>query len=282
MTPGILYVVSTPIGNLDDLTVRAGRILSEVDALLVEDTRRTATLLRHVGATTPMISLHRHNERERERMVLERLGAGDTLALVSDAGTPLVSDPGERLVERVREAGHTVVPVPGPSAVMAALVASGLPAVPFLFLGFSPRKGRERAAFLERVREARETVVLFESPERTASLLAELAAGGDGARVGAVARELTKLHEEVRRGTVQELAHYYAEDPPRGEVTLVLAPSASEAVDAEAVDDAAVRALGRALLDEGLPPSRAAREVARRLGLPRNRVYALLQELARP
>jgi 16S rRNA (cytidine1402-2'-O)-methyltransferase len=282
MTPGTLYIVSTPIGNLEDLTVRAARILSEVDTLLVEDTRRTATLLRHLGVTTPMVSLHRHNEREREQMVLERLAAGGSLALVSDAGTPLVSDPGERLVERVREAGHTVVPIPGPSAVMAALVASGLPAVPFFFLGFPPRKGRERAAFLERIREARETVVLFESPERTAALLHELAEGGDGARPAAVARELTKLHEEVRRGTVLELSRYYAEDPPRGEVTLVLAPPVGETVDAEAVDDAAVRALGRALLDEGVPPSRAAREVARRLSLPRNRVYALLQELARP
>jgi len=280
MTPGILYIVSTPIGNLEDLTVRAARILGEVDAVLAEDTRRSSILLRHIGVRTPMVSLHQHNERARESEVLSRLAAGDSLALVSDAGTPLVSDPGERLVAAVREAGFQVIPIPGPSAVMAALVASGLPAIPFAFLGFPPRKGRERADFLSRVRTAPETVVLFESPERTARLLAELAAEPGGAqRQGAVTRELTKLHEEVRSGTVGELAGYYSENPLRGEVTIVLAPAPESGADASAVDDAAIRALGSALLGEGLAPSRAAREVARRLGVPRNRAYELLQEL---
>jgi 16S rRNA (cytidine1402-2'-O)-methyltransferase len=281
MTPGILYIVSTPIGNLEDVTARAARILGEVEAVLAEDTRRTGILLRHLGLSTPTLSLHAHNERAREARVLERLEAGAALALVSDAGTPLVSDPGERLVEAVREAGHQVVPIPGPSAVMAALVASGLPAVPFAFLGFSPRKGRERSAFLERVRGAEETVVLFESPERVARLLEELAEGGDGDREVAVARELTKLHEEVRRGTVASLARYYREHPPRGEVTLVVAPSGSgqEAAASEAeeqVDEAAIQALGEALLAQGMSPSRAAREVARRLGVRKNQAYALL------
>jgi 16S rRNA (cytidine1402-2'-O)-methyltransferase len=283
MTPGILYIVSTPIGNLEDLTVRAARILGEADAVLAEDTRRTSILLRHIGVSTPMVSLHQHNERARETEVLSRLQGGATLALVSDAGTPLVSDPGERLVARVREAGYRVIPIPGPSAVMAALVASGLPAIPFAFLGFPPRKGRERTEFLARIRSASETVVLFESQERTARLLSEIASEPVGAeRMGAVARELTKLHEEVRSGTVGQLAGYYEENPPRGEVTIVLAPAAESGADLRAVDDAAIRALGAALLGEGLSPSRAAREVARRLGVPRNRAYELVQELAGP
>jgi 16S rRNA (cytidine1402-2'-O)-methyltransferase len=283
MTTGILYIVSTPIGNLEDVTVRAARILGEVDAVLAEDTRRTSILLRHLGVSPPMVSLHQHNERSREAEVLSRLAEGAALALVSDAGTPLVSDPGERLVAAVREAGFPVVPIPGPSAVMAALVASGLPAVPFSFLGFSPRKGRERAEFLARVRGATETVVLFESPERTTRLLADLAAADRGAaeRPAAVARELTKLHEEVRCGTVGELARYYEEHPPRGEVTVVLGPLAHvPGQDAGAVDEAAIRALGAALLAEGSSPSQVAREVARRLGVPRNRAYELVQSLA--
>lgn len=282
MTPGNLYVVSTPIGNLEDVTARAARILGEVEAVYAEDTRRTGILLRHLGHRTPMVSLHQHNERERQAQVLERLSGGAELALVSDAGTPLLSDPGERLVEAVREAGFRVVPIPGPSAVTAALVASGLPAVPFAFLGFPPRKGRERVAFLERVRGAAETVVIFESPERTVRFLAELEAAGEGTRRAAVARELTKLHEEVRRGTVAELSGYYEETPPRGEVTVVIAPAGAEGsegagIDARSVDEAAVRALGEALMAEGLSASRAAREVARRLGVARNRAYALLQ-----
>ncbi len=287
MPHGTLYIVSTPIGNLEDLTLRARRILAEVDGILAEDTRRTGQLLHHLGVRTPMRSLHRHNERAREEEVLARLAEGASLALVSDAGTPLVSDPGEGLVARVRAAGHAVVPIPGASAVLAALVASGLAAVPFTFLGFPPRKGKERAAFLAQLRETVHTVVLFESPERTARLLADLAALGPDQerRAGAVVREVTKLHEEVRGGTVAELAAYYEESPPRGEVTVVVGPlpaegPAADTGEGEGVDEAAILALARALLAEGASPSRTAREVARRLGLPRNRVYALVQDLA--
>lgn len=280
---GSLYVISTPIGNLEDITARAARVLGEVAAVLAEDTRRSGILLRHLGLRTPLISYHRHNEEARIGEVLERLAAGEELALVSDAGTPLVSDPGERLTARVLEAGHRVVPVPGPSAVMAALVASGLPAIPFTFLGFPPRKGRERAAFLERVAGSQETAVVFESPERAATLLQEVASLTGLERRGAVTRELTKLHEEVRRGTLEQLARYYESNPPRGEVTLVVAPadppSSREMAD---VDEAAARALGSALLQGGQSPSRAAREVARRLGIPRNRAYELLQSLDPP
>lgn len=274
---GTLYLVSTPIGNLEDLTERARRILGEVGAVLAEDTRRTSVLLRHVGASPSLLSLHRHNEEERAGEVLERLAAGDALALVSDAGTPLLSDPGERLVRRVLDEGHDVIPVPGPSAVLAALVGSGLPVQPFAFLGFPPRKGGERDGLLERVADARETLVLFESPERTARLLRDLEEVCGEERKAAVARELTKIHEEFRRGTLAELAAYYEEHAPRGEVVVVVGPGEGAAGAGE-VDEEAILALGRALLARGTSPSRAAREVARRLGVPRNRAYRLLQE----
>lgn len=279
MTHGILYVVSTPIGNLEDLTPRARRILGEVDLILAEDTRRTGLLLHHLGIQTSMRSLHRHNERAREEEALARLGEGGHLALVSDAGTPLVSDPGEGLVGRVLEAGHTVVPIPGASAVLAALVASGIPAVPFTFFGFLPRKGRERERLLREIGATPHTVVLFESPERTGRLLATLAEGeGAGDRQAAVIRELTKLHEEVRRGTVAELAGYYQEVTPRGEVTVVLGPGlvASD----PAVTEASLEAEARTLLAEGLSPSRAARALAQRLGIPKNRAYDLVQAVS--
>jgi 16S rRNA (cytidine1402-2'-O)-methyltransferase len=276
---GTLYVVSTPIGNLEDLTRRAARVLAEVDGVLAEDTRRASILLGHLGVRVALTSLHEHNETARTAEVVARLDAGESLALISDAGTPLVSDPGERLIPAVLDAGHEVIPLPGPSAALAALVGSGLPTLPFVCFGFTPRKGPGRAALLERLSDTGETAVLFESPERTASLLADLARACGSERRACVARELTKIHEEFRRGTLGELARYYAENPPRGEVTLVVAPAEDQESPAS-VDEAAVRALAGALLEEGSSPSRAAREVARRLGLPRNRVYALVQELA--
>ncbi len=275
---GILYLVSTPIGNLEDLTPRARRILAEVDLVLAEDTRRTGLMLHHLGIRVPLRSLHRHNEESRVQGVLDRLSAGESIALVSDAGTPLVSDPGERLVARAIQEEHTIAPLPGPSAVLAALVGSGLPTLSFAFLGFVPRKGKDRAALLERVAGARETVVVFESPERTAALLAALAQECGPGRRASVARELTKVHEEFRRGTLEELAAYYAEHPPRGEVTVVVGAAEADALP-PVIDDEAALALGRALLDQGVSPSRAARELAERLGISRNRAYALLQEL---
>jgi 16S rRNA (cytidine1402-2'-O)-methyltransferase len=276
---GTLYLVSTPIGNLEDVTERARRILGEVDIVLAEDTRRTGILLRHLKIRRPLLSLHGHNEEARSREVLDALEGEGSLALVSDAGTPLLSDPGERLVANVLDAGHRVVPIPGPSAVLAALVASGLPALPFTFLGFAPRKGKDRTRFLERIASSVETVVAFESPERTGALLNDLArVCGDGRR-GAVARELTKVHEEFQRGTLEELAAYYREKPPRGEVTVVVAPSEGDGVPEE-VDREAALALGRSLLEGGTSPSRAAREVAARLGISRNRAYDLIQELS--
>jgi 16S rRNA (cytidine1402-2'-O)-methyltransferase len=272
-----LYIVSTPIGNLQDLTHRAAKVLAEADRVLAEDTRRTGILLRHLGVAKPLVSLHAHNEASRVERVLAWLEAGETLALVSDAGTPLVSDPGQRLVEAVLAAGHELVPVPGPSAPLAALVVSGLPTERFTFLGFVPRKGGERRAVLGRVAESAETTVLFESPERLQALLQELAALCGGERRVACARELTKLHETVVRGTLDEVVRYYQEHPPRGEVTLVVAPMDEVEPEPERVE-ADARSLARTLLAAGDSPSRAAREVARRMDLPRNRAYTLVQD----
>jgi 16S rRNA (cytidine1402-2'-O)-methyltransferase len=278
---GTLYLVSTPIGNLEDLTERARRVLGEVDAVLAEDTRRTRRLLIHIGVSTRVVSLHAHNERQRLPRILERLRNGASLALVSDAGTPLVSDPGARLVDEALGDGHTVVPLPGPSAVLSALVVSGFPTVPFTFFGFLPRKGRERGELLDRVAASRETVVLFESPERVGDLLVELAGRADPERRAVVAREITKLHEEFRRGTLAELARYYVNGkPPRGEVTVVVSPSGT-APDSGA-EEAAGRALARSLLEGGASPRSVAREVSSRLGIPRNRAYDLVQTLRSP
>lgn len=274
-----LYLVATPIGNLEDISRRAERVLGEVARVLAEDTRRSAILLQHLGISVPLVSLHEHNEAGRAQQVCAWLDAGEDLALVSDAGTPLVSDPGARLVDAVVEAGHTVVPVPGPSAVMAALVAAALPTETFVFLGFPPRQGSDRERLLERVAATEETAVIFESPWRLEILLADLAVRCGEDRRAAVGREMTKLHEEVRRGTLGDLARYYQEHPPKGEVTVVVAPGEPTAA-AEAVDEAAARILARALLDEGMRPSQAAREVARRLGVPRNAAYAVVQALS--
>jgi len=219
-----LYVVSTPIGNLDDVSERAASVLRTVDRVLAEDTRRTRVLAEHVGSTAPLVSLHAHNERERLARMIGWLDAGEELAVVSDAGTPLVSDPGARTVQEVVAAGHRVVPVPGPSAVLAALVGSGLATERFLFLGFPARKGQERDADLDRVARARESVVLFESPRRLVRLLDDLTTRCEEGRHVAVGRELTKLHEEFVRGTLPDVARYYRERPPKGEVTVVVAP----------------------------------------------------------
>lgn len=274
-----LFIVSTPIGNLGDLSPRAAGTLRTVHRVLAEDTRRTRVLADHAGSKAPLVSLHAHNEAERVRLVLGWLDAGEDLALVSDAGTPLVSDPGGRLVQAVAQAGHTVTPIPGPSAALAALVGSGLPGDRFLFLGFPERKGGERTLLLERVAASRESVILFESPQRLVRLLEDLAgACGAGRRV-AVARELTKLHEEWIRGTLSEAADYYRQHPPRGEVSLVVGPAPEAPADASDLE-ADARELARALLAEGGKPSGVAREVARRLGLPRNTVYRIVQELA--
>lgn len=274
---GRVYVVSTPIGNLEDLSPRAARVLAEVDAVLAEDTRRTRVLLDHVGARTRLVSSHRHNEARRIERVLEWLAEGRNVAIVTDAGTPAVSDPGARIVSAAAERGYPIVPIPGASAVLAALAASGFGGDRFRFEGFPPRSGAARAAALERVATAQETTILFEAPTRLAILLRDLAGVCAESRRVAVGREITKVHEEFVRGTLPEAAAYYEETPPRGEVVVVVEGGPPTEVSADLSEHMA-RTLTDALLDHGVPPSGVAREVARRTGLSRNQAYALAQE----
>jgi len=272
--PGRLWVVATPIGNLEDVTLRALRVLREAPVVLAEDTRRVRKLLdRHAIEQRPR-SLHAHNEASRVAEVLAALEIGEDVALVSDAGTPLVSDPGQRLVAAVVAAGGCVEAVPGPSAVLAALSVAGLPAERFTFLGFLPRKSGAREALLARVAAAPETLVLFESPRRVGATLRELAERL-GPRQCCVARELTKLHEEALRGTLPELAERFAEGA-RGEITLVVEGAPAEA--AEETDPAELDAEIRGRLAAG-ESSRTIAAALARPGLPRRRVYARVLEL---
>lgn len=282
---GTLYLVATPIGNLQDLSPRVAATLVDVDRILAEDTRRARVLAEHVGTGVPVTSLHEHNERARIGDAISWLDAGESLALVSDAGMPLVSDPGVRLVRETVASGHDVVPIPGPSALLAALVASGLAAEHFTFLGFPPRRGGARREWLERVRDASEPVVAFESPKRLARLLLEIANACGEDRPVSVSRELTKLHEETRRGSVGELATFYEDHPPRGEVTLVVGaakparPETSPDGVVETIPDGAVEA-ARAMLAEGVRMSGVARVLTAGFNISRNGAYRLARELA--
>ena len=272
-----LYLVSTPIGHLGDLSPRAAGTLRSVDRILAEDTRRTRILANHAEARAPLVSLHAHNERARIARILGWLEAGESLALVSDAGTPLVSDPGGRVVAAVAEGGYDIVPIPGPSAVLAALISSGLPTDRFVFLGFPERKGKGRRALLERVASSEETVVLFESPRRLVALLEALVEACGPERRVSVARELTKIHEEIRRGTLVEVAAYYRERPPKGEVTLVVAAGEQDALAADREAEAV--SLAEELIGEGMKPSAAARELTNRLRVARNDAYRIVHDL---
>ena len=274
---GTLYVVATPLGNLGDLAPRAAEVLRRVAVVAAEDTRRTRGLLSHLGASPTLLSFHAHSGDRRVDTLLEILGDGRDVALVTDAGTPGVSDPGTDLVAAAREAGFTVVPIPGPSAVATALSAAGLPADRYLFVGFLPRKGAERTRLLARAAAEEWSVVLFEAPPRLAALLRDLAAAAGPGRRAMVARELTKLHEELRAGTLAELADYYSETPPKGELTIVMegtrTPAAPPDRTAEAVDEAT------ALLAEGLSRREVARRLTETLGMPRNDAYRLVMGL---
>jgi 16S rRNA (cytidine1402-2'-O)-methyltransferase len=272
-----LYVVATPLGHLGDLSPRAAEVLRQVPVVAAEDTRRTRGLLSHLGVAPALLSYHAHSGERRLERVLEILRDGRDVALVSDAGTPGISDPGADLVAAARAAGVPVVPVPGPSAVATALSAAGLPADRYLFLGFVPRKGGERTRLLTRAAAEEWSVVLFEAPGRLGALLHDLARLAGPDRRATVARELTKIHEELRAGTLGELADYYSEQEPRGEVTLVLSGTGTPAVEEDRTEEAAEHAAE--LLAEGL----SRREVARRLteshGLSRNDAYRLVTEL---
>lgn len=263
---GGLVVVGTPIGNLEDLSPRAAACLRDADVVACEDTRRTAVLLRHAGAGSRMVPLHAHNEASREEGLLARIRAGETVALVSDAGMPLVSDPGARLVRAAAEEGLPVTVVPGPSAVTTALALSGLAeGGGFHFAGFAPRSAGERRAFAERLDALDVPAVVFESPNRLPGLLRELA-GRWPDRPAAVLRELTKLHEEALRGTLAELAERL-DAPPKGEVVLVIAPR-PPAAPGDGEGDGGLRAALGHMLDAGLGAGRAA-DLATALGLAR-------------
>jgi 16S rRNA (cytidine1402-2'-O)-methyltransferase len=269
---GRLLVCATPIGNLEDVTLRVLATLREVDIVACEDTRHTKVLLDRHGIAASLVSLHEHNERARAEDLVGRMRAGTVVALVSDAGMPLISDPGFQLVRACIEAELLVEVLPGPSAVLNALVASGLPAERWRFVGFLPRKRAERDRLLG---HAEETLVAFESPRRLAATLAQLAER-DPDRTLAVCRELTKLHEEVRRGTAAELAEHYGESAPRGEVVLVVGAAGSGAAGADPADPGhradALQAL-RELLAAGARPRPAAKVVAKLTGLGANELY---------
>lgn len=269
---GTLVLIATPIGHLDDLSTRAVQALSSADCVCCEDTRRTGNLLRHLGIRAPrLIVINEHTEWDRTSEVMTLLAGGATVALVSDAGTPAVSDPGERLVRAAIDAGVSVSAVPGPAALIMALVLSGLPTTRFAFDGFLPRKGAERTRRLTEVAHEMRTVVLYEAPHRLVRTVEDLVqACGDQRRV-ALARELTKVHEEMWRGTLAEAKAHVHTVEPRGEYVLVLEGARPPTPS----DDDAVRRALTDLLQGGMSVSRAAAEVATSLGLARRTVYEL-------
>ena len=273
LPPG-LHIVATPIGNLGDLSPRAADTLKNADRILAEDTRVSGKLLAYIGAKVPMTRYDDHTSEADREHIVERLGE-EAIALVSDAGTPLISDPGYKLVRTARAAGRAVHTVPGPSAAITALTLAGLPTDRFLFLGFLPAKEKARSDAIAEVASVRASLVLYESGPRLGDSLAALREGL-GARDAAVARELTKLHEECVTGNLDDLARRYADAPPKGEIVIVVAPplERSEASDAE-LDAAVDHALKR------LSPSRAAAEVAQLLNVPRKRAYARALERSR-
>ena len=268
--PAALYLVATPIGNLEDITLRAVRVLREADLIACEDTRQTGKLLRHFGIDKPMVSYHEHNEAARTRELVAKLESGVTIALVSDGGTPLVSDPGYRLVTAAIGAGISVIPVPGASAVLGALAASGLPTDAFRFCGFLPAKTGQRKKALEELREEDCTVIFYEAPHRILDTLSDVSAVY-GERPVAVARELTKVHEEFLRGTAEEVRAQLAGRPSvKGEITLLIGKGAP--VAASTPIDEAVRELEQ----KGVPRMDAIKQVARERGLSKREVYKQL------
>jgi 16S rRNA (cytidine1402-2'-O)-methyltransferase len=272
-TAGTLFLVSTPIGNLADMSHRAVEVLSSAALVIAEDTRHSRRLLDHYRIVTPLSSYHEHNEAKETPRLVARLKHGDSIALISDAGTPLISDPGSRLVDAAVAAGVPIVPIPGPSAVMAALVGSGMSLERFTFFGFLPRKGKERIETIADVVASRATSVLFEAPNRVRATLEALAEAGAGERAAVVARELTKQFEEFKRGTVAELSSVYKDADPKGEVVLVIAGAEQPVVTERELNDAAaqLRAAGKA-------PRDVMDHLVAALGSPRNLAYKIAHQ----
>ena len=275
--PGTLFVVATPIGNLEDITVRALRVLREVAVIAAEDTRRTSHLLARHGITTPTTSLHEHNEAGKSASLIARLQRGDGIALVSDAGTPTVSDPGGLLIRAAIDAGLKVEPVPGPSAVLAALAASGLPTETFTFLSFPPTRSKDRKRWFERVKAIRGTIVFFEAPHRIHDTLHEFEREFGDCEV-AVGREMTKVHEELVRGPITLVLGRLKEE--RGEFTVVINISQiTENINsAEEISGLIVDSFGEMTKIIGMTRRKAINVVARRHGLTPNRVYEILED----
>jgi 16S rRNA (cytidine1402-2'-O)-methyltransferase len=274
--PGTLFVVATPIGNLEDITARALRILREVALIAAEDTRRTSHLLARYSINTPTTSLHQHNEHRKTSAVVDRLMHGENVALVSDAGTPVVSDPGQHLIKAAADAGIRVEPIPGPSAVMAALAASGFPADAFTFLGFPPVRSKDRAAWFKRLRTLSGTVIFFEAPHRIRPTLKELL-GQIGDQPAVVCRELTKVHETLVRGPISSVI--MAPHQAQGELTVVISIGHSpKHVEATVVTerDLAIQ-FGEITESEGLTKRKAINVLARRHGRPPNEIYRAVE-----
>ncbi|MDX2033645.1 MAG: 16S rRNA (cytidine(1402)-2'-O)-methyltransferase [Blastocatellia bacterium] len=271
-----LYLVATPIGNLEDITLRALRVLREADLIACEDTRHTGRLLDHFGIRKPTISYHEHNEESRSRELVERLQQGQSIAIVSDAGTPGISDPAYRIVTAAIEQGIPVIPIPGATAMIAGLIASGLPTDAFLFAGFLPARSMARRARLEELKPERATLILYEAPHRIRATLADcLAILGD--RPASLARELTKLHEEFLRGPLSALGEHFDAQAPRGEMALVIAGNRED--NSRQFDDTSIREQIDALIrDAGLDRPQAIKEAARLRGLSKREAYQLLLE----
>jgi len=269
--PGTLYVVATPIGNLEDMTPRAIRILSEVDLIAAEDTRHSGKLLKHFGIEVKTEALHEHNERRQVPRLIEILQAGKSIAFITDAGTPLVSDPGFHLVRSARRAGLSVIPVPGACAAIAALSAAGLPSDRFVFEGFPPAKSAARRAVFEKLREESRTLIFYESPHRILESLGEMTEIFGPEREAVLARELTKQFETVHSGTLRELSEWVGRDPHQQLGEFVILIHGVPRAEREAVDEEAGRVLG--ILLEELSVSQAAALAAKITGLKKNRLY---------
>jgi 16S rRNA (cytidine1402-2'-O)-methyltransferase len=273
--PGTLYVVATPIGNLEDVSFRALRILREVSVIAAEDTRRTARLLQHYSISTPTTSLHQHNEGVRAPVLLARLEAGESVALVSDAGTPIISDPGRSLVSSAHTAGIRVEPIPGASALVAALSACGLPGDRFTFMGFPPSRGKDRVAWFKEVAAENRTVVIYEAPHRIRRTLSDLIEVlGD--RVVGLGRELTKVYEQLVVGPISE--HLKSSEEPRGEYTLVIAPPDARKVGRLPESPETLRAEFSELLLHGSPPRAAVRLLATKYAVSSRYVYSVVHQ----
>ncbi len=273
---GTLFVVATPIGNLEDVTLRALRVLQTADLIAAEDTRRTARLLSHHGISTPTLSFHQHNTRSRIPQLISRLKRGESIALVTDAGTPGVSDPGVELVQACVQAGIAIDPIPGASAPLAAVIASGFPLVPLTVFGFAPSRAKDRASWLENVSATQNTLTFFETPHRIGRTMQEV-----GAKLGnrpiVVGRELTKAHQEFIRGTAEELSRAF--DSPRGEYTIVVGPVPGVPnVDAEPSDDAIIAEFCYSTEVAGIQRREAIKAIAIKHKIPSRTVYGIIEK----